>query len=271
MIAQIITGDCREVLKTLPDESAHCCVTSPPYFHQRDYGVAGQLGLERAPTDYIAEMVAVFRDVRRVLRSDGAMWLNIADSYASGGNGGGGSVMFKRKHSSWNALATKTGWRSPPSGYKHKDLIGISWMLASALQADGWYLRACCVWDKGAAIEPPRRDRPGTGHEFIFLLSKSAHYWTDSAQMPASTILRCRPRPSGTDHPATMALPLVETCVRSICPPGGIVLDPFAGAGTTGLVADRHGRDFVGIELNPAYADLARARIAKDAPLLAGL
>lgn len=265
----IHVGDARTVLATLPAAFARCCVTSPPYWKQRDYGCAGQIGLELTPEAYVAELVAVFREVHRVLADDGSLWLNIGDTYAAGGNGGGGSVMKRRVGASWSALAPKKGWRGPPPGYKNKDLVGTSWMLAAALQAAGWYLRGCNVWDKTVATEPPRADRCATGHEFVFLLSKRPRYHCDATALPSSTVWRFRPVKSGLRHEATMPPKLARCCILAGSQSGDMILDPFAGGGTVGLEADRNGRHFCGIEINPAYAEEARERIRADAPLFA--
>jgi site-specific DNA-methyltransferase (adenine-specific) len=146
MTVRILTGDCREMLRTLPDESVHCCVTSPPYWRQRDYKMPEQIGLEQQPEQYISELVSVFADVWRVLRREGTLWINIGDKWASGGHGGGGSFMRDRGDA-WAHAKNAKGWRSPPRDYKDKDLVGIPWMLAFALRSDGWYLRQCNIWE----------------------------------------------------------------------------------------------------------------------------
>jgi len=265
---RIINGDCREVLATLPDESVHCCVTSPPYWGaQRDYGVVGQLGHEKTPEAFVAELVPIFREVRRALRSDGVLWLNMGDSYAASGKGGGGKMMQSRGEE-WGDRNHLKGWRSPPPGYKQKDLVGVPWMLAFALRADGWYLRRDVVWNKQAATEPTRSDRPAMSHEPLFLFAKSLRYQFDTSSLPHGTVWNISPQ--GADgHKAAFPPALVEPCILSGCPRGGMVLDPFFGAGTTGLVADRHQRDCIGIELNAAYAEIAQRRIASDAGLFA--
>lgn len=173
----ILIGDCRDTLKTLPDESVHCVVTSPPYYGLRDYGVDGQLGLEKSPTEFIAGMMLVFNEVWRVLRKDGTLWLNIGDSYASGGRGGGGSFMDERSDGAWKGRSAVTGWRAPPKGLKHKDLVGIPWRLAFALQDAGWYLRQDIIWSKPNAMPESVTDRCTKAHEYLFLLSKSSRYY----------------------------------------------------------------------------------------------
>jgi len=333
MTVRILHGDCRDVLKTLPDESVHCCVTSPPYFGLRDYGVSGQIGLEQTPDAFVAELVAVFREVRRVLRNDGTLWLNIGDSYAgswgaqgrSGWNGDGkhgyiGSISATQIDAH-PKRAKQTGTIRTP-GVKPKDLYGIPWLLAFALRAEGWYLRQDIIWSKPNPMPESVRDRCTKAHEYLFLLSKSERYYFDSEAMqePADSTNRwavagapvpgkpaqsrsrdsAPPRhaaagstqdglneagragtrnkrsvwtvatePFRDAHFATFPPALIEPCIAAGCPMGGIVLDPFGGAGTTGLVADRLQRDAILIELNPAYADIAQRRITGDAPLFA--
>lgn len=167
------------MLKTLPADSVQCCVTSPPYFNQRDYGHEMQIGLERDPQEFIGKLVDVFSEVRRVLRPDGTCWVNIGDSYAAGGRGGGGSYMNDRGDSSWQGKADLNGWRKPPEGLKPKDLLGIPWMLAFALRADGWYLRSDVIWHKPTVMPESVKDRPTKAHEHVFLLSKSPRYYYD--------------------------------------------------------------------------------------------
>lgn len=295
----IIVGDALSVLRTLPAESAHTCVTSPPYWGLRNYGVPGQVGLEKTPEEYVEKLVEVFREVRRVLRDDGTLWLNLGDSYASS---------FGSKALQRNASATRSVQNL--DNLKPKDLVGIPWLVAFALRADGWYLRSDIIWHKPNAMPESVRDRPTKAHEYIFLLSKSAKYFYDGKAVKEPFKLvsvkrlaykwngdRKRGYPSGvqnnfhryngTDeavkkavggrnkrsvwtvstksfkgaHFATFPPDLIEPCVLAGSPLGGTVLDPFFGAGTTGLVAARHGRRYIGIELNPAYADMASKRI----------
>lgn len=319
MSIRILTGDCRDVLRTLPPGSVHCCVTSPPYFGLRDYGVAGQIGLEPTPDAFVAEMVAVFAEVRRVLRDDGTLWLNLGDSYANGGgksqphrnnNGGFGGSDGARTQGS--ALAGGDFYRpnTMAAGLKPKDLIGIPWRVAFALQADGWYLRSSIIWHKPNPMPESVRDRPTSAHENIFLLAKSDRYFfdADAVKEEAVEFARTPNRPrldtgirKGTSdaridavnqcgvkelrnirnvwtvatqpfadaHFATFPPALIEPCIKAGCPAGGTVLDPFGGAGTTGLVADRLQRHAVLIELNPEYAEMARHRINGDAGMFA--
>jgi DNA modification methylase len=312
MSVRILTGDCREVLRTLPDQSMHCCVTSPPYFGLRDYGHAGQIGLEPTPDAFVSEMVAVFREVRRVLRDDGTLWLNLGDSYAGSGkySQNSPSNMAGSKQSTNSASA---GLRMPiPDGCKPKDLIGIPWRAAFALQADGWYLRQDIIWSKPNPMPESVTDRCTKAHEYIFLMSKSARYFYDAeaiaeaairageisipsettmsrgqamarglkpsgnATKDTFTVLDTRNKrsvwtvatsPYADAHFATFPPALIEPCILAGCPKGGTVLDPFGGAGTTGLVADRLQRSSILIELNPEYAAMATRRIHDDAPL----
>lgn len=392
MSVRILEGDALTVLRTLPDQSVQCCITSPPYFGLRDYGVSGQLGLEKTPQLYVDAMVAVFSEVRRVLRDDGTLWLNIGDSYAGSGKGGQSE---EKRSKNWQPIYPKIGesareaavtnvTRKTFDGIKAKDLIGVPWMLAFALRADGWYLRSDIIWHKPNPMPESVTDRPTKSHEYLFLLSKSPTYFYDSdairephaegsvehqryysrdetVQLTASRIdprpLKAYSRagcheagrnrrsvwtvntsPYSEAHFATFPPKLIEPCIlagsaKQACekcgapwgrvverePNGGwsakyaaestgiyptnsavrgkrcggadnpakrtergfaptcdcensgtgksLVLDPFGGAGTTGLVADRLGRDALLIELNPKYAEMARRRIHSDNPL----
>ena len=304
----IIVGDCRERLSELPAESVHCVVTSPPYFGLRDYGVAGQIGLEATPDAFVAEMVAVFRGVRRVLRQDGTLWLNLGDSYAATTKGSSG--VGKNATNKGTLLADRS-WAVPP-GLKPKDLIGIPWRVAFALQADGWWLRQDIIWSKPNPMPESVTDRCTKAHEYLFLLTKSERYHFDAEviaepslqplgmkeassgrgsqhkqkaigqQLGRSSTLGANQGPETRNkrsvwtvatqpfaeaHFATFPPALIEPCILAGSPAGGTVLDPFFGAGTTGLVADRLGRSCIGIELNPAYAEMARERIQSEAPM----
>ncbi|PWC10525.1 DNA-methyltransferase [Brenneria corticis] len=179
MSYQLHVGDCLESLRHLPEQSVHCCVTSPPYYGLRDYGVAGQIGLEQTPDEYIAALVAVFRETRRVLRDDGTLWLNIGDSYAgTGGRGPQSGKAFKGRARQRETITRAARVRGP--GLKEKDLVGIPWMLAFALRADGWYLRQEIIWHKTNPMPESVTDRCTKAHEQIFLLSKSPRYFFDS-------------------------------------------------------------------------------------------
>jgi DNA modification methylase len=395
MSVTIHIGDCRNVLRTLPDESVHCVMTSPPYWGLRDYNIDGQLGLEATPDAYVAAMVEIFRQVRRVLRKDGTLWLNLGDSYASSNginsmqpqrdNNGGlvNNRIESRGQQSWTAGSKSKGRYREYDGLKPKDLCGIPWRVAFALQADGWYLRQDIIWSKPNPMPESVTDRCTKAHEYIFLLSKSERYYYDQEAIKESGVNRA----SGTNHGAegmcagydghrtrsnlakgidakefrnrrsvwevttqpfseahfaTFPPALIEPCIKAgtsekgccakcgapwvrqterdqqpeaypdskydrtdplfatkrnlggryqaqlnanpivtlgwlpSCPcnagvVSGTVLDPFAGAGTTGLVADRLQRNAILIELNPEYAAMAERRIKDDAPLFVQL
>lgn len=179
-MTQIIQGDCRTSLAQIPGASVNCCVTSPPYWGLRDYGVEGQVGREKSPEEYVAALIAIFREVKRVLRDDGSLWVNLGDSYANGGNGGGGSYARDGLHGADKNIAARTGSLRCPIGYKAKDLIGIPWMVAFALRADGWYLRSDIIWAKPNCMPESVTDRPTRSHEYIFLLTKSRKYFYDA-------------------------------------------------------------------------------------------
>lgn len=181
---QIITGDVLEVIKELPDCCCSTCVTSPPYYWLRDYGADGQIGLEETPDQYIERLVAVFREVRRVLKDDGTLWINIGDCYAGSGKGRTSDGIYSQKSQSIESQGQKSGKlrRAPAAAgtIKRKDLFGIPWLLAFALRADGWYLRADIIWHKPNAMPESAKDRPTRAHEYVFLLSKSEHYYYDA-------------------------------------------------------------------------------------------
>lgn len=307
---QILDGDCRDVLSTLADESVNCIVTSPPYFALRDYGVDGQIGLEPTPDEYVAEMVCVFREARRVLRDDGTLWLNLGDSYAGTGKSGGGDQGQRWQVAGVDATGPRGGkWKPPPLGLKRKDLIGVPWRVAFALQEDGWYLRQDIIWSKPNPMPESVTDRCTKAHEYLFLLSKSPRYYFDADAIAEPAIHKGRvvmygdtqknvvaaqdpkmrtridqtvmvgesrnrrsvwnipSQPFYEAHFAVMPIQLAQDCIKAGCPVGGTVLDPFGGAGTTGLAADRLQRNAILIELNPKYAAMARRRIFDDASL----
>jgi DNA modification methylase len=319
----ILIGDVRQKLKEIPDQSVHCCVTSPPYWGLRDYGEDKQIGMEDTPEQFVANMVEVFREVWRVLRNDGTLWLNLGDSYAGSGKGPAGNLgathnerWLEHKHSA-----------VVPNGLKPKDLVGIPWRVAFALQGEGWYLRQDIIWHKPNPMPESVTDRCTKSHEYIFLLSKSRQYYFDneSIKEPAKypfddrasradsragtsmnsvggktgirfggnkygdsddpkhatksgneyeatgkrnkrDVWTVTTRPFKGAHFATFPPQLIEPCILAGCPPDGTVLDPFFGAGTTGLVAQQHGRNWIGCELNPIYAAMADKRIKDAAP-----
>lgn len=267
---QVLVGDCREVLTTIPGNTVQCAITSPPYWGLRDYGVAGQIGAESELDDYIRDLVAVFREVRRVLRPDGSLWLNIGDSYTSGNR-------------AWRQADRKNpargmSYRPPnPEGLKDKDLIGVPWRLAIALQADGWYLRSDIIWYKPNCQPESVKDRPTRSHEHVFLLTRNEDYYYDHEAVREPTIepgkLRQRrdvwtinTESSKEAHFAMFPPSLVRVCMEAGSPVGALVLDPFFGAGTVGVVAMESARRCLGIELKPEYAEIARSRIAAVNP-----
>ena len=269
MSVRVIEGDCLATLRTLPRGSVHACVTSPPYWKKRDYGHDAQIGLEDHPEQFVDALAAVFDEVRRVIVPGGVAWVNLGDSYAAGGNGGGGSL--SRTRQGWRGLVGRKGWRSPPPGFKDKDLTLVPLVAAAALRDAGWHLRQTVIWSKPRASEPPRADRPQVSHEFVFMLSNGAAcrarnpgeaWWGQSVWEIGEAM-------SARDHPAPMPEELARRCIVAATAPGETVLDPFGGAGTTGVVADRLGRGAVLCELNPEYAAFARRRVYGDAPLLA--
>jgi DNA modification methylase len=366
-------GDCLDRLRGMPGGSVQTCVTSPPYFALRDYGVEGQIGLEPTPDAYVAKMVQVFAEVRRVLRDDGTCWVNLGDSYAGNGSPGGESSRTCGKPNAREKVPTKPG--------QAKQLLGIPWRVAFALQADGWWLRSDIIWAKPNPMPESVRDRPTKSHEYVFLLAKSDRYMYDAdgvreeATQPrglpslvcqhkqaaigqnqtgtlgtnygpagrnARTVWTITPRPFKGSHFATFPVELAERCIkagtgeRGACPACGkawervvertrykpevvaagvrcvdesradktrklsgadynasvritgerwekrctcpaadpvpcVVLDPFSGAGTTGVACVRLGRSYIGLELNPAYLEMSRARLDAErakAPLL---
>ena len=355
MTVEILQGDCRAVLKSLPEKKFNTCITSPPYWGLRDYqtgqwvggdpdcphmrttkigkttktitghkamhdqnNVVGdaiyksvcpkcgatredlQLGLEETPEEYVNNLVEIFRDVWRVLKDDGTVWLNLGDSYS--GSGKGSSKSLNKEHHHLEEKHSKI----VPQGLKQKDLVGIPWRVAFALQADGWYLRQDIIWHKPNPMPESVKDRCTKAHEYIFLLSKNKSYYYDNEAIkqevkqdwgtrdrsegkyhnegtglnPHSgleksyekknrrSVWSVSPKPFKEAHFAVYPTELIEPCILAGCPEGGYVLDPFGGSGTTGLVADRHRRNATLIELNPDYMEIAKDRVYGDAPLL---
>jgi site-specific DNA-methyltransferase (adenine-specific)/site-specific DNA-methyltransferase (cytosine-N4-specific) len=265
---QIFEGDAYHILRNFPDEHFACVVTSPPYWGLRDYGIEGQIGAENTVDDYIAALVRLFREVYRTLTNDGTLWLNIGDSYTSGGRTWRGAD-GKNKGRAMN-------YRAPtPAGLKPKDLIGVPWKLAFALQSDGWYLRTDLIWNKPNCQPESVKDRPTRSHEYIFLFSKSEKYYYDGqAIMEAAldptqpkknrrTVWNINTEPYPGSHFAVYPRTLARLCVAAGSRENSRVLDPFLGSGTTGLVCNELGRDCVGIELNSEYAELARKRLLR--------
>ncbi|HEY5606275.1 MAG TPA: site-specific DNA-methyltransferase [Thermoplasmata archaeon] len=311
---RILIGDARKCLRTLPPASVHCVVTSPPYWGLRDYGVEGQIGLEKTHEEHVAVLVSIFEEVRRVLRSDGTLWLNYGDCYCTVPHGPKGHNSADPKYEVREKSGTQAN-RLPQTGLKHKDLVGMPWRIAFALQAAGWYLRSDIVWAKGVSfcetysgsVMPESvTDRPTRSHEYLFLFahpdSKGRYYYDQDAirepsiysdrakdtpdtrsSQKASEVRNCRGSSGGIGyheagrnlrsvwtvkikpfkgaHFAVMPEALVEPCVKAGSKPRDVVLDPFSGSGTVGVVALRLGRSFIGIEINSEYAEISRGRI----------
>lgn len=257
----IIHGDVQRVLRQFPDGVFQTCVTSPPYWSLRDYGLNGQIGQEPSVYDYLDSLVSSLQEVRRVLRDDGTLWLNIGDSYTSGGR-------------TWRAPDKKNPSRAmetrppTPTGLKPKDLIGVPWRLAFRLQEAGWYLRTDIIWNKPNAQPESVTDRPSRSHEYVFLLTKSERYFYDVKAVPGPNGRRQRTvwdintqASPGQTNFAVFPASLVHRCVITSTRPGDLVLDPFFGTGTTGIAAQQLGRRFVGIELHREYVELAQRRL----------
>jgi len=316
---QIYDGNCLTILKTFPAESVHCCITSPPYYGLRDYGMKEQIGLEQTPDEYVSALVSVFCEVRRVLRDDGTLWVNLGDSYVSSPTGA------DSKHSRLEGgkqTQHEGGKRSNKvnCGVPAKNLLGIPWRVAFALQKDGWILRQEIIWAKPNPMPESVKDRFTKSHESLFLFAKSGRYYFDQESVKETAVGStkgagasfrrekskrgvsiCPNSPSPTHRPdredvrydrdtrnrrsvwnvatvpykgahfATFPPALIEPCVMAGCPVGGVILDPFTGSGTTGMVAIQQGRDFIGIELNPEYVKLAQKRIAEKQDMLTGV
>jgi len=299
---RILQGNVLDRLKDLPDRSIQCVVTSPPYWGLRDYGSNGQLGLEETPEEFVENLVKVFREVKRVLKDDGTVWLNLGDSYASTKVG---NTETKKNPN----VVTKSFTKKLPPNLKTKDLVGIPWRVAFALQADGWYLRQDIIWHKPNPMPESVTDRCTKAHEYIFLLSKSAKYFYNhiSIQEKANydgrkdTIMKgsekyknsghtlaarghirwhenedgikirnkrsvwsINTKPYKEAHFAVFPPKLPELCIKAGSSEGDIVLDPFFGSGTTGWVAQRLGRKWIGIELNPEHIKIAEKRFIQQ-------
>lgn len=256
----LVVGDARKALAHLPDRLFQCCVTSPPYWSLRNYHIDGQIGLEPSLDDYIRSLKDIFAQVLRVVRDDGTLWLNIGDSYTSGGR-------------SWRAPDKKNPVRAmnvrppTPAGLKPKDLIGVPWRVAFALQEIGWYLRADIIWNKPNCQPESVKDRPTRSHEYLFLFSKSDRYLYDGKAVRGPngrnlrTVWDINTRAYRDAHFATFPPELVQPCLELGTREGDLVLDPFIGSGTTGFVALNLERRFVGIELNPDYIGIAAKRL----------
>ena len=256
----IFEGDALAVLCKLPSQSVQCIVTSPPYWGLRDYRIPCQIGLESTLLEFLGSLRVIFAESRRVLRNDGVFWLNIGDGYTRGNRG-------------WRAPDKKNRARAmsvrpdTPEGLKPKDLLGIPWRLAFALQDDGWYMRADIIWNKPNAMPESVKDRPTRSHEYLFMFTKSDQYRYDRSAIVdpngrnKRSVWDINTVAYAGSHFAAFPPKLVEPCIKSSTRPGDFVLDPFFGSGTTGLVANALGRRYVGIELNPEYIALAKERL----------
>jgi len=269
---QIFEGNCLEVLKTLEPETIQCCVTSPPYWGLRDYDHPDQVGAEDSPAGYVDHLVAVFREVRRVLKSDGTVWLNIGDAYAR--NGGTGSHGPNAIVGNTKKLIQKRNCKVPDVwGLKDRELMGLPWRVAFALQEDGWYLRSRITWVKKTAMPESVKSRPTTCTEEIFLLTTSPRYFydPDGFREPTGANLRnfwhLGPDPSGYGHKAVYPRELARRCILLGSRPDDLILDPFGGSGTTAVAAEETGRRSVLIELNPEYVAISHERQNMSAPL----
>lgn len=296
--------DAMALLKHMPSQSVNCVITSPPYFNLRDYGMPGQIGLEKTPAGYVAKLVELFREVRRVLRDDGTFWLNLGDTYTGGGRGNNPplSAYWKQGTNAGSVI----GYKTDVDGLPEKNLLGIPWRVAFALQDDGWILRSDIIWHKPNPMPESVTDRPTKAHEYVFLFAKSQKYFydADANKEPLSreyksggnhgglsqrtsmkhsvignqsqgenvdlslstnrnkrSVWSVQSEPFEGAHFATFPTKLIEPMIMAGCPVGGVVFDPFMGSGTTALVARKHGRDYIGSELNPEYVAIARARL----------
>jgi site-specific DNA-methyltransferase (cytosine-N4-specific) len=268
----IIEGDSLRALHSLPSNSVQSIITSPPYWGLRDYDVPGQIGLESSLPQFINRLIAVFGEARRVLRDDGVLWLNIGDGYTSGNRG----YRAADKKNPARAMSIRP---NTPDGLKSKDLQGIPWRLAFALQDDGWFLRSEVIWHKPNAAPESVKDRPTRAHEHLFMLTKSERYYYDyeasqelglgGRRRNIRSVWSINTQPFPSAHFATFPPALVEPCLLTTSRPGDFVLDPFFGSGTVGLVSARYGRKYVGIELNPDYVRIATDRLfANDQKLI---
>jgi len=269
----ILFGDCLETLKQF-DEKPRCCITSPPYYGLRNYGGEdNQIGQEESPEEYIQNLVKVFREVRNLLTEDGTLWLNIGDSYYNYRPGKGQGLVKQTVSNTKQDLPDKCARRGNKlDGLKEKDLIGIPWMLAFALRADGWYLRQDIIWNKPNPMPESVRDRCTKSHEYIFLLSKSKNYYfdVDSIKEPTvegnslkrkKSVWDVKLKPNKKAHFATYPPELITPCILAGSKENDIVLDPFMGSGTTAMVARSLGRYYIGCELHEEYNNLIQERV----------
>ena len=260
----IMEGDALLALRLLPSSSIQCVVTSPPYWGLRDYGIDGQIGLEKNLPQFINHLVAIFNEIKRVLRDDGILWLNIGDGYTSGNRG-------YRATDKKNPARAMTVRPDTPEGLKPKDLQGIPWRLAFALQDDGWYLRSDIVWHKPNAMPESVKDRPTRAHEYMFMFTKSEHYYYDYKSVREQglngklrnrrSVWNVNTQAFSEAHFATFPSKLIEPCIKASTKPGDYVLDPFFGSGTVGIVCADLQRRYIGVELNPEYIEIAAKRL----------
>lgn len=258
----MIESDAIQALQKIPTQSIQCAVTSPPYWGLRDYGIEGQIGLEENLQQYINKLVAIFAETRRVLKNSGVLWLNIGDGYTRGNRG----YRAPDKKNPARAMSVRP---DTPDGLKPKDLLGIPWRLALALQADGWYLRSDIIWHKPNAMPESVKDRPTRSHEYVFMLTKSEKYYYDYQAVKENgrnrrTVWNINTAPFSEAHFATFPPALIEPCILAATKEGDFVLDPFFGSGTVGVVCQEYGRKFVGIELNGDYIKIAKNRLNSD-------
>ena len=268
-----LAGDSFDVLPTLESKSVQCCITSPPYWGLRDYDHPGQIGAESSPEDYVKQLVSLFSEVRRVLRDDGTLWLNVGDGYAR--NGGTGKHGPNAIVGNTKKLIQRRNCKVPEVwGLKDRDLMGLPWRVAFGLQEDGWLLRSRITWIKKTAMPESVKNRPTNATEEIFLFAKSPSYFYDSNGLrePSGANLRnywiLGPEPNGSGHPAAFPTELARRCILLGSRPGDTVLDPFGGSGTTGVAASELRRQAVLIEINPEYAELAASRAETVHPYL---
>lgn len=267
--SQVLIGDSLQVLPTLPSELVQCCVTSPPYWGLRDYDHPGQIGAESSPQLYVDNLVSIFREVRRVLRKDGTLWLNIGDGYAR--NGGTGKCGPNAVVGNTKKLIQHRNCRVPDCwGLKDRDLMGLPWRVVFGLQTDGWILRSKITWIKKSAMPESVKNRPTNATEEIFLFSKSPTYFYNpqAVREPTGANLRnywiLGPDPNMKGHPASFPKELARRCILLGSREEDMVLDPFGGCGTTGLVASELLRKSILIELNPTYAKMGKEQISDD-------
>ena len=262
---RILSGDCSKVLPTLDANSVRCCVTSPPYWGLRDYDHDDQIGAEPSPDLYVRNLVSVFREVRRVLKDDGTLWLNVGDGYAR--NGGTGKCGPNAVVGNTKKLIQKRNCKVPNVwGLKDRDLMGLPWRVAFALQEDGWILRSKIAWIKKTAMPESVRNRPTNATEEIFLFSKSPAYYYDSNAIREESGANLRnywvlgPDPNNYGHPAAFPRELARRCILLGSAENDWVLDPFGGSGTSGIVANALGRNALLIELNKEYVESSKKR-----------